>query len=76
MAEQGFAPDGTTWADATDEEQQKMEENLCLPDELPQPFLEEMRGLVCRSSIISISKRHGEGNSIGMCEFQHTWLPL
>eukprot|EP00973_Karenia_brevis_P041657 5764649-Karenia_brevis.AAC.1 len=39
------ASDKATWADATEEEQKKMEENLRLPEEIPQPFLEKFPAL-------------------------------
>eukprot|EP00973_Karenia_brevis_P084167 11679680-Karenia_brevis.AAC.1 len=45
MAAQGFASDTTTWADATEEKQKKMEENLLLPEEIPPPFLEKFPAL-------------------------------
>eukprot|EP00973_Karenia_brevis_P050494 7008953-Karenia_brevis.AAC.1 len=40
MAAQGFVSDKTAWADATDQEEKNMEENLRPPEEIPQPFLE------------------------------------
>eukprot|EP00973_Karenia_brevis_P008656 1170947-Karenia_brevis.AAC.1 len=53
MAEQGFASDKATWADATEEEQKKMEQSLWLPDDLLQPIVEKMPALSAarRSSV-------------------------
>eukprot|EP00973_Karenia_brevis_P071929 9994830-Karenia_brevis.AAC.1 len=51
--EKGFVSDKTTWADVTEEEQEKMEENLWLPDEMPKPVLDQMPALSAarRSSV-------------------------
>eukprot|EP00973_Karenia_brevis_P041798 5786753-Karenia_brevis.AAC.1 len=45
VVEQGFISDKSTWADATEEEQRQMEENLWLPDEMPTPILNKMPAL-------------------------------
>eukprot|EP00973_Karenia_brevis_P062907 8744430-Karenia_brevis.AAC.1 len=41
----GFISGRSTWADATEGEQKKMEEKLQLPEELPKPIAEAMPAL-------------------------------
>eukprot|EP00973_Karenia_brevis_P038283 5278563-Karenia_brevis.AAC.1 len=50
----GFISAKAIWADATEEEQEKMEEKLWLPDELPTPILDQMPALdAARKSSVS-----------------------
>eukprot|EP00973_Karenia_brevis_P017287 2372205-Karenia_brevis.AAC.1 len=54
FVEQGFISDKSTWADATEEEQSKMEENLWLPDQMPTPRPDKMPALsAARKSSVS-----------------------
>eukprot|EP00973_Karenia_brevis_P000618 87596-Karenia_brevis.AAC.1 len=45
FVEYGFVSGRSIWADATEEEQEKMDEKLWLPEELPPPIVEAMPAL-------------------------------
>eukprot|EP00973_Karenia_brevis_P000536 75444-Karenia_brevis.AAC.1 len=45
FVEQGFISVKSTWADATEEEQRKMEEDLWPPDEMSTPILNKIPAL-------------------------------